>query len=165
MTNNIQEEIEDKIIDWVALGSGGRLIAFRPEGKTYLAVQKKGGYGGKELIFHIESFILPQEKSEFIREVIATDEMKSLKNLYFLFTIFREVMQSVSEEVWLISSGDFFAIADKLEPINGNDIFKFDSEKFAKYKISKNNFNLFLIQKLVTENTTRIKGGFKRRTY
>lgn len=166
MTDNIQEKIEDKIIDWIALDSDGRLVAFKPSGKkTFLAVQKKGGYGGKEIVFKIESFILPQEKKEFKKDIVISEDVKPSKDLFFLFIIFEEVSQNVDENVWIISSSDFFNLAEKIKSKDGKDMLRFDSEKFINYKKNRKDFNLFLIQKLVTENKTRITAHFKRKVY
>ena len=43
MAENIQEEIENKIIDLVAFDAGGRLVIFKPENSDKdLVVEKKG---------------------------------------------------------------------------------------------------------------------------
>ncbi|MCX6721188.1 MAG: hypothetical protein NT026_01130 [Candidatus Staskawiczbacteria bacterium] len=164
MTDNIQEEIEDKIIDWIALGSEGRLIAFKPEQSSNLVVQKKGGHGGKELVFKIESFIVPQEKKDFIKGVEAVG-VKPAKNFYFLFVVFKEVAQEVSEKIWLVPSADFFANAEKIESKDSDTQFQFNDKKFSKYLMDRKDFDIFLIEKLISENKPKPKMGFKHKTY
>jgi hypothetical protein len=47
MAENIQEEIEDKLIDCINSGVAGRLIIFKPEKKgqeDYLAIERRGKY-------------------------------------------------------------------------------------------------------------------------
>lgn len=47
MTENIQEDVENKIIDCIILGSGGRLIVFKPaknKNGADLVVKRKGEY-------------------------------------------------------------------------------------------------------------------------
>ena len=64
MTENIQEEVEDKIIDCINSGAGGRLIVFKPEKKgfeDYLAVERRGEYKEEEMYFQINSFVGPGE--------------------------------------------------------------------------------------------------------
>ena len=52
MTDNIQQEIEDKVIDDINSGVAGRLIIFNPEKTSFgadLAVERSGKYKEKEI--------------------------------------------------------------------------------------------------------------------
>jgi hypothetical protein len=47
MADNIQEEIEDKVIDCINAGVTGRLVIFKPEKNNFgadLAVERRGKY-------------------------------------------------------------------------------------------------------------------------
>ena len=62
---NIQQEIEDKIIDLIALGAQGRLIVFKPEKSDKdLIVEKRSDYNNLEI---------------YIKEEIADYEFKKNK--------------------------------------------------------------------------------------
>ncbi len=131
---NIRENIIDKIIDWVAIGSEGRLIAVKNEKGGDLVVQRKGGYGEGELLFKIEIFIRPSNQENFVKDV---EFFNPEKNLYILFVIFDEIKQKVEEKFWLVPSTE--------------KITKFESLKFDKYLINRKDFDIFLIRKLISE--------------
>lgn len=154
MTDNIREEIEDKIIDWIALGADGRLVAFKPEKGADLIVQRKGDYPGKELSFFIKIFIEPSINKDFEGNILP-EELKDQKNLYFLFVTFDEIKQEVEDKIWLAPAPDL--IKDKIS--------KFEAQKFSKYLMDKKSFSLFLIEKLISENKPKSKSGFKRKQY
>ena len=145
---NIQEEVEDKIIDWIALDTGGRLIAIKPEGGADLIVQKKGGHGGKEILFKVEAFISAQEEKD-LKKGIDLSEVKVKGNFYFLIVVFSEVKQAVSEKIWLVPSSEMSS--------------QFDSEKYSKFLTDKKKLISFLIQNLILENKPKPHAGFKRK--
>lgn len=151
---NIQEEIEGKIIDWIALGTNGRLVAFEPEKGADLAVQKKGGYQGEEVLFNVESFILPAGKESFVKK-ISSARITSQKNLYLIFVIFDEISQKVDDKIWLVPAVDFET---------GKDVV-FEEPKFEKYISNKSQFVDFLIEKLITKNKSKAKKGFEVKKY
>ena len=88
---NIQEEIEDKIIDWIALNSYGRLIATKPEKGADLIVQKKGDYSGKQIFLKVQI----SEKNVF------ENKEKMPENYYLLFVNFDFKKQKVDEKFLL----------------------------------------------------------------
>ena len=139
---NIQEEVEDKIIDWIALGTNGRLIAFKPESGADLIIQKKGDYSGKKLFLNISVFITPRSENNFVMDV-SQNNLEGQKNAYLLFVVFDKIKRKVEEKIWFVSVWEFLKIADK---------FKFDSSKFLSYSTNKSKFISFLIEKLILEN-------------
>ena len=73
MADNLQEEIEDKIIDCINSGVTGRLIIFKPEKNDIedcLAVERRGAYKkkDKEIYFQINSFVGPGMDGDFVKE-------------------------------------------------------------------------------------------------
>lgn len=155
MVDNIKENAEDKIIDWIALGTDGRLIAFKQEKEIDLVVQKKGDYSGKELFFILNTFLSPSKNQSFKMKISDT-KLKNPKDLYLIFVIFDEIEQKIREKFWLISALEFIKISPSLQ---------FDTDLFSKYLTDKNTFNMFLIQKLIAENKPKSKTGFKHKQY
>jgi hypothetical protein len=152
MASNIKEEIEDKIIDWIALGSGGRLIAVKPENGPDLVVQRRGDYHQKEIVFIIKSFIKPTKEDNFqINDVPKGFDSK--KNYFLLCVIFDEIAQKIEEKVWLVPFTD----------LKGVEVF--ESKSYAKYLIDKKDFTNFLIDKLVAQNKAKKHAGFQRKVY
>ena len=88
---NIREEAEDKVIDWIALGSGGRLIAFKPEKGADLVVQKKGDYPAKQIFL----------KVRFLEGNILENQEELPENCYLLLANFDFIKQKVDEKFWL----------------------------------------------------------------
>lgn len=154
-----QDKAEDKIIDWIALGSDGRLVAVKPEKGADLAVQKKGDYPGKELLFILKIFEKPWADGNFNIEV-AEPELQNKENFYLIFAVFDEIKQKVEEKIWLVPILEFLKTAEKKE---GKPLF--DSVWFEKYAVDKNGFNLFLIDKLISQNKEKLKAGFKPKVY
>jgi len=138
----MQEEIEDKIIDWVALGTSGRLIAFKPERGADLVIQKKGDYSGKKLFLNIKIFITPRGENDFIMDVPQND-YESREGIYLMFVVFDKIKRKIDEKIWLVPALEFSK--------NAND-FKFEPSRFLNYLTNKNKFNLFLIEKLISKN-------------
>lgn len=88
---NIKEKIENKIIDWIALESGGRLVAEKPEKGADLVVQKRGDYPSKKLFFNVEVSENPHEiKKDF------------LENHYLLVVSLDFVKQELEEKIWFL---------------------------------------------------------------
>ena len=153
MADNIKEKVEDKILDWIALGTSGRLVAFK-SGAGILTVQKKGGYGEKELVFKIESFIVPGPDEKLQRQ-LAKDSFKPAKNLYVIFLVFDEIKQKLEEKIWMIPSLD---MANKKN-------YNFETSEFPDYVKDRKDFIIFLIESLITENKQKFKSFFKRKAY
>jgi hypothetical protein len=136
MPENIQEEVEDKLIDWIALGSDGRLVAFKPEKEADLAVQKKGDYPGKKIFFNINVIAGPAQEKNF-EESAKILKKSEQKNLYFLFVVFDEVRQKIEDKLWIVPGG----------------------------LINKEKFLSFLVDKLISENSPKSRVGFKQKQY
>ena len=94
---NIKEKIQDKVIDLIALGAGGRLIAFKPENSDKdLIVEKKGDYKKESVSFNIYE----KEQLENMKDI------NPEKNFYLLFTHFDFVKQDIEDELIIVSSVD-----------------------------------------------------------
>lgn len=142
MAENIQEEIEDKVIDCINSGVAGRLIIFKPEGTASgadLAVERRGKYKEKEMYFKINSFVGPAEGNIFIKDFLQ-DDFKASKNLYLLFVYFDEVKQKIGDYVWLIPSLEFRDIAEVVKSPEGEKILRFEAKLDAK---DKNKYSKF----------------------
>ena len=153
--NNIKENVEDKIIDWIALGSEGRLVAFINEKSGELVVQKKGGYGEKEMVFKLEIFATPAESRDFNKDIVLPI-LKSKNNFYLAVVVFDEIKQIVEEKFWLVPYSELVKMP---RPI------KFETNKFIKYLTNKQDFVIFLVNKLISENKPSPKIGFRKRVY
>lgn len=157
MTENIQEEIEDKIIDCINSGVAGRLIVFKPDKKgfeDYLAVEKRGKYTEEEIYFQINSFVGPAENDDFVKD-FPQDNFKKGKSFFLLFVYFNEATQKLGDYVWLIPSSQFRDIA---EVVNGAPSGLRFGKKLLRFKASlnfksKNQYSKFLVK-------TEELGGF-----
>ena len=150
-----QEKIENKLIDWIALESNGRLIVFKPELGPDLIVQKKGVYDEKKLSFTIVNASDVEEK-----------KYGMVKSDYMIFANYDEVRQDISEKILLISPADFEKIVG-VEQVGIDVITKdFNQDKrFLNYLMDKNSFTLFLIKNLISESKPGAKAGFKGKKY
>ncbi len=123
MSDNIQEKIENKIIDLIALGATGRLIVFKPEninipqqaGKD-LVVEKKGNYKKTPIFLKI------YDKELF--DKVSADKDKSL---YLIFTHFDAIKQDIEDEIFIVSPDDF-----KKVTMDKKDFGKFLIEELEK---------------------------------
>jgi len=88
---NIKKKIINKIIDWIALESGGRLIIEKPEKGADLIVQKKGDYQGKKIFLNLEVSKNPIE-----------DTKNFLQDNYLLVVDFDFVTQKIGEKFWFL---------------------------------------------------------------
>ena len=141
---NIQEEIEDKIIDCINSGVSGRLVIFKPEEKGlegYLAVERKGEYKEKEIYFKIKSIVGHGQNVNFIKE-LPQESLKSGNNFYLLFIYFDEVMQKISDYVWLVPSAQFRDIAEVIKSASNKKLLKFEAPLDIK---TKNKYSKFLV--------------------
>ena len=145
MTDNIQEEIEDKVMDCINAGVAGRLIIVKPEKNNFgadLAVERRGKYKEKEMYFQVNSFIRPQE-GNFILKDFLLENFKTDKNFYLLFVYFDEVKQKIYDYIWLVPS---------LQLKNISEVIKFpDGKNFIRFKASlniqnKNEYSKFIVQ-------------------
>lgn len=124
MPDNIQEKIEDKIIDCINLGAGGRLIIFRPgEGdrSADLIVKKKGGYASRQAEAMGQSHIVKArifgKKKEntgkeiflFIKEKAVEKDILNVatsKNSYLVLVSFDPIKQNISDNIKITKLDD-----------------------------------------------------------
>jgi len=142
--NNIEEEIEDKVIDWITLGASGRLIASKPDKNKFTAdllVEKKGDYKGRDIWLKICSLIGPVE-SEKITKDFLEEELNVDKDFYLLFAYFDTIKQKISDYIWLVPSIQFRDIADMIKSENGQRILRFEAsldikqnDKYSKFLV------------------------------
>jgi len=88
---NIKEKVENKIIDLIALESGGRLIAEKPERGVDLVIQKRGDYPAKQIFLNLEISDKPLDDKKTFSE-----------NNYLLLVSFDFVTQKIDEKFWLL---------------------------------------------------------------
>ena len=142
MTRNIQEEIEDKVIDCINSGVGGRLVIFKPEEKgweDYLAVERRGKYKESALYFQVNSLAGPVGGDNFVRD-FAQESFKAGADIYLLFVYFDEVRQKMADYVWLVPSLYFEDSAQVVKSPEGKKLFRFQAPFNLKNKNQYSNF-------------------------
>lgn len=154
---NIEEQIENKIIDCIVSSSGGRLIVTKPESsKTTidLVIEKRGGYKAGKLLLEVSGFAIPAESKNFVKDFVKND-FKPDKNYYLLFVCFDEIKQILNDKIWLVPSVTFKDICEQAKTAEGEDVLKFSApldfkieDKYSKFLINKNNLGIFLIEAL-----------------
>lgn len=88
-----KEKIVEKVIDWITLNSGGRIVVFRPENSSAdLVVEKRGNYKDKTISLNIYS------KDQFGK--IKPDNKN---NFYLLFVDFDIVKQDIDDEIFVVA--------------------------------------------------------------
>ncbi len=120
MADNIQEGVENKIIDCIVLGSGGRLLATKPEeSKTAadLVIKRKGEYELKkdknaveQIIVKVKAFGSRSKKNKdeiFLavrsqKENIDVSKFGIAKNFYLLLAFFDIVKQDIEDNIRII---------------------------------------------------------------
>ena len=152
MSENIQEEIENKIIDQITAIASGRLIVFKPEKSDLgadLVVEHRGKYKEEPLSFKVISFVGATSKNDFSKEILES-ELKIDEDLYLLFVYFDEVKQKINDYGWLIPSLSFKDIADTYG--EEKKIFKFEAslkvnskDKYSRYIINIKEFGKLLV--------------------
>ncbi|MCX6721996.1 MAG: hypothetical protein NTY04_02305 [Candidatus Staskawiczbacteria bacterium] len=141
MADNIQDEIEDKIIDCINSGVKGRLVIFKPEKNSFgedLIVKKRGDYKEKEIHLQINSLVGPGEDVNFVKD-FPKDNFKTDKNFYLIFVYFNEALQKINDYIWLVPSLKFKETA---ETINDQKILRFESSLDVK---QNNKYSEFLV--------------------
>lgn len=140
---NIQKQIEDKVIDCINLGVAGRLIIFKPENNKSgvdLAVERRGKYKEGAIYFQINSFIGPSEDKVFTKDFFQ-EGFRPNKDFNFIFVYFDELKQKLSDYVWLIPSFDFRDLAEVIKSSDGN-LLRFEVTADIK---SKNKYSKFIV--------------------
>lgn len=140
-----EEDVENKIIDLIVLGSGNRLIVFKPENDPRgadLIVKKRGGRKKNEAFFKIFSFIGPIAGNSLIKNILHQD-FNPEKDFYLLFAYFDEVRQEINDYIWIIPSLEFRDIADRVDS-GGKKALRFKASLDIK---EKNEYLRFLVNK------------------
>lgn len=89
MAAGVEDKIADKIIDCIVLGSGGRLLAVKPEDTKIgadLVIKRKGEYKSKKEIYL----------------VINGQAAGVKKNFYLMFVSFDIIKQDIDEKVRIL---------------------------------------------------------------
>jgi len=143
--DNIQEEIEDKIIDYINVGATGRLIISKPEKspiKADLIAERRGKYKENKMYFQINTFVRPAGSKVFIKEFLQ-EGFKAENDFYLLFVCFDEVEQKINDNIWLVPSSDFRDVADVTKSVGGKKFLKFEAvldsknaDKYSKFVIN-----------------------------
>lgn len=134
MLGKTQEEIENKIIDLVALEAEDRLVAFKPEktGKD-LAIEKRGDYNKKANFLNVY-WVEAHGKENFIdkiKEIVQSKDFIPEENFYLLFTTFDVIEQKIKDSFFVIPSLQ----------VKEN----FSEEDMSKFLMDGKNFIRFLI--------------------
>mgnify|MGYP001564112027 CR=1 FL=1 len=146
MSENIKEQIEDKVIDCINSAVAGRLIIFKPEKSNLgadLAVERRGKYKEKEIYFQINDLIVPAENKNFVKD-FQQKNFKADKSFYLLFAYFDEIKQEINDYIWLIPSLEFRDIAEVVKMPDNEKLLRFESSADIKLK---NKYSKFLIKK------------------
>jgi len=135
--SNIQEEIEDKIIDLIALGAFGRLIVFKSDNPNRdLVVERKGDYKTKTIFLNIygREFLGEQGLPDEINDLAAAKNLEPAGNFYLIFVKFDMVKREIAENFLVVPSMDMQNTLDEKD--------------FSRYTMSKKDFIAFLIDYL-----------------
>lgn len=147
----MQEEIENKIIDWIINGAGGRLIIFKPENLSDgadLVVAQKGGYESeknedpqknvivkaqifghssnkeaKEIRVCVNGQARINDSSVFMKN-INVDNFKIADNFYIMFVFLNTFKHDIDDFLCFLPMKEFIKNADKTQSKN---ILKFES--------------------------------------
>ena len=160
MQDNIlkKEKIEEKIIDLITLQSANRLIIFKPTEKLSKAdfiIKKRAEYeqlpnkklGGrfklnqiigsakvntqaKELFVQIIDIDTIENNDVFVKD-IPENSFEPSKDFYFILAHFDEVLQNITENIFVIPSLYVKDVAEKIEETNVNT-FKITSSFLGK---------------------------------
>jgi hypothetical protein len=155
MSDNIKEEIEDKIIDCISLGAGGRLVVFKPENSGRdLVVEKKGDYKKKVISLNIygKEFSSEQDFGNEIRKLAVQKNFKAEEDFYLVFVYFDIVKQDISDSFLVIPSLDLSRLSRQGRDNRGSTIESgqklADKNDFSKFSVTKKDFPKFLIKML-----------------
>jgi hypothetical protein len=154
-TGNIEEKIEDKVIDWMALDVGGRLIISKPEKNIFgadLLVEKRGEYKEKSILFKVCSLIGPVESIKLIKD-FSEEQFKAEQNFYLLFVYFDSIKQKTSDYIWLVPSLQFKDIAEVIKSPEGQKVLRFEAfldinkkDKYSKFLVNTKEFGKLVLE-------------------
>lgn len=175
MSEKIQEKIENRIIDFINLNAGGRLIVLKSEetgGDISLVIKKKGDYEPsktetpenknivkarifgvskkkniKEVYLCINGQTKTTDNSIFSKE-INLENFDESKNIYFVFVFFNVLKQDIEDNLCILSLEQ---IKDKSESVKEN-VFKVESflsknkkDKYSEFLFDKKEVSRFFI--------------------
>lgn len=141
----IEEEIEDKVIDYINSEVTGRLIIIKPEKSIYgadLAIERRGKYKEKELYFRINSLVIPAKEADFIKD-FPQESFKADKSFYLIFVYFDDIKQKIDDHIWLVPSLQFRDIADVVKSQEGKKMLRFQVPSDVKVK---NKYSKYIIE-------------------
>ena len=175
MSEKIQEKIENRIIDFINLNSGGRLIVLKTKeagSDINLFVKKKGDYESPKTETPenknvVKARIFGVSKKKNINEVylsvngqakttdnnlfskeINLENFDESKNIYFIFVFFNVLKQDIEENICILSLKQ---IKDKADLVKKN-IFKIESflsknkkDKYAEFLFDKKEVSRFFL--------------------
>lgn len=128
MEEKIHEKTENRIIDLINQGTGGRLVIFKPEANSSadLAVEKRGNYKKAPVFLKIYVKDALLGDGDFIKEVSA-GAMGKNSNSYLIFAYFNNVKQDIEDSIWIIPPASSSKVS-----INKSALGKFLLEKLEK---------------------------------
>lgn len=154
---NIKEEAENKIIDYITFGSDGRLLILKPEEKgmeDYLVVSKKGKHEKDLIYLDINLFILPAKENKFVKD-FTEKTFKAGKNIYLVFAYYDEPNQKINDFILIIPSLQFKDTADVVVGDNGEKKIRFEATssfdkhiKYSKFVVSANDLGELILDAL-----------------
>jgi len=107
MLEKTQEEIENKIIDLIALESESRLVVFKPEKSNKdLVVEKRGDYEKKPVFLNVY-WVETHGKDNFIAKISQIINDKNFipeENFYLIFAKFDVVAQKIYDDFFVVPS-------------------------------------------------------------
>ena len=169
MVDNIQDKIENKIIDYIESGSGGRLIIIKPDKNQLgadLAVIKRGNYKKNAIYFQVNSFVGPIEGDKLIKDFYQEDLVVD-DDLYLLFVYFDEVRQKIADYIWLIPSRYFRDAAYIVDSGKGEKLVRFEaplnvdsSNEYSRFLVKIDEFGQLVFDAVGNGNKFEIKKSF-----
>jgi len=144
MTDKIQEQIEDKVIDCINTGAAGRLVIVKPDKNSPgvdLVVQRRGKYKEREFYLKINTLVGPTQNIKFIVDFLEKS-FRENENFYLLFVYFNEVSQKIADHIWLIPSSFFRDAAQVVMSPEGERLLRFEGDLDFR---NQNAYSRFLI--------------------
>jgi hypothetical protein len=155
--SNIEEDIKEKIIDWMTFDVSGRLIVSKSENNPFAAdllVEKRADYKGENIFFKVCSLTGPTEVKSLVKDFLQ-DEFKADKNFYLLFVYFDSIKQKINDYVWLIPSLQFRDLADSVKSTDSQKLLRFESsldiqkkDKYSKFLIYTKDLGKLILKAL-----------------
>lgn len=149
MAESIQDQVEDKIIDYINFGAEGRLVITKPERNPFnadLIVEKRADYSSKKLYLKVVGFVGPAKENVLVKD-FSQENFKFDKNFYLIFVYFDEILQKINENIWLISSLDFKKKFTKFQStVTGEQ-----KDEYSKFLINKNDLGDIILKIMISK--------------